>query len=466
MNRTYQKKNQRYEQGTVLLLAAITILVVVGMLALAVDIGYMMNGRGQLQNAVDAAALAGAQGSHAAIEPPGSSTQTSSLVRQLANQYAGLNSVRKVGDSSPLKLSEADITFDFPSDYPVHQPRILVKHRTTLPTIFANVFGFSNFTVSAGAIASTTFVDGGTGMISSCWRPILIPDTFFDANNEVWAIGTSFKSTEPTALTSSLRNCAKQLPDGTTLQYPCEYPREDLGDFYISRFASVAGSRSGSNYDSSFVYPPNTNILSGSTSIRDTKNNTDLKYLNGVKAGRNLIGQRIILRPTDYLVVDFANSSGITGEIPGEVSQQIEKGCCVPIRVGQPIKVFPQYDTSSWPYPAFWSLLSNYISSLRVGYFDSPEAAQYRYAKSQRFPTPNANPTVLPVLMCNPFKFSKNMNQAYVTNIGAFHAEAVASDGTMVGYFVREVVTSGTPLQKQDEVPNISQLPVSVSLIR
>lgn len=465
MKRTCRKKNQRYirrERGTVLLLAAITILVVVGMLALAVDIGYMMNGRGQLQNAVDSAALAGAQGSHAAIEPPGSSSQSSSLVRQFANQYASLNSVRKVGDDLPLKLNESDILFDFPSDYPLHQPRVLVKHRTTLPTIFANVFGFANFTVSAGAIASTTFVEGGTGMSSGCWRPILIPDSFFDVNRDVWTIGTNVKASEPTALTSSQRNCVKA--DGT--EYPCEYPREDLGDYYISRFASVGGTRNGTNYDSAFVYPPTTNILTGSTSIRDTKNIQELKYINGVKTGNNLIGQRIVLRPTDYLVVDFANTPGINGEIPGEFSQQIKKGCCVPIRVGQLVKVFPQYDLSAWPYPAFWQTLSNYISSLRVNDIDSAEAAQFRYSKSQRFPTPNANPKVLPVLMCSPFKFSKNIGQAIVTNIGAFHAEAVTPDGTLIGYFVREVVSSGMPVQKQEEVPNLSLLPVSVSLIR
>ena len=61
MSRSIHRKSKRStERGTVVLLATATLLILVGMLALAVDIGYLMSGRGQLQNTVDAAALAGA----------------------------------------------------------------------------------------------------------------------------------------------------------------------------------------------------------------------------------------------------------------------------------------------------------------------------------------------------------------------------------------------------------------------
>ena len=74
----------RRERGTIILLAAVTIVVIVGMLALAVDLGYLMSGKGQLQNALDATALAAVQGPHAAIEPPGIHIQQSTLVRSIA----------------------------------------------------------------------------------------------------------------------------------------------------------------------------------------------------------------------------------------------------------------------------------------------------------------------------------------------------------------------------------------------
>lgn len=471
---THLKQRTR-ERGTVLLLATVTILVVVGMLALAVDIGYLMSGRGQLQNAVDAAALAGAQGIRTAIEPNGASTERNRIVRNLAKQYASLNSVKKVGDTSRMILEDNGIIVDFPVDYPVHQPRVTVKHRMALPTIFGNIFGISSMTVSAGAIASTTFVDGGTGMISGCWRPLLIPDSFYGGDDgKVYAISDrsgrySDGSTSPTR--------CKPL-NSSVPSPPCTYrernPQLSAGDFYMSRFASTNANSTRNSTHFRDSLKPGSPIVEA-TGIRDAQNLNDLRYVNGIEAGRNLMGQRMVLKGRgsdgndipDYRIVDFAGS-GINGDFPADPVQQIQRGCCTPIRVGQLVQVVtPDNIGNLTLYDNFRAELFRFYTANGFS-LPTPESIQYRYAQSRDYPTPNANPLVIPVLLCSPIEFgnSKSASQFYVTNIGAFYLEGVSPYGDLQGHFVREVMTAGTSLQPQDEVPNASLLPISVSLIR
>ena len=55
-----RKHGFRSEEGTVVVLAAIMAVVVIGFAALVVDIGMLATAKSELQNAMDAAALAGA----------------------------------------------------------------------------------------------------------------------------------------------------------------------------------------------------------------------------------------------------------------------------------------------------------------------------------------------------------------------------------------------------------------------
>ncbi len=88
-------RRQRQERGSVLIITSAMILVLLGILALSIDMGYVLTGRTQLQNAVDAAARAAASGLHAAIEPVGYSQQDNQIIKPLAIKYASLNSVRR-----------------------------------------------------------------------------------------------------------------------------------------------------------------------------------------------------------------------------------------------------------------------------------------------------------------------------------------------------------------------------------
>ena len=447
-------KQRATERGTVLLMATVTILVVVGMLALSVDVGYLMNGRGQLQNIVDAAALAGAQGLRTAIEPPGATAEQTLIVRKLAKDFALFNPIRRADGVSGLHLPDDDILIQYAANYPVQSARVIVKHRTALPTIFGNVFGISSMNVSAVAIASTSVVDGGTGFVSGCWRPIMIPDTFYDATNKVWAVSGPANFSDGTSSPSR-----PGMPEAL-----------QTGDVYISRFASLKAGSTRNTSDSGFLqkFPlvPGGPIPTGeATSIRDAYNLGELK----VSGGRNLIGQRIKLRQNDWRIVNFA-TSGISGDFPTNPVEQIDKGCCASIRVGQLVQVFTPTDDNIGIYRNFTQRLLSYFDFLAgTGGLSTVAANQYKFAQTQNYPTPNANPRVIPVLMCSPIQFSnspQNTSQYYVTNIGAFFLEQVGTDGSITGAFVREVVTAGTPLESQNEVPNTGLLPVSVHLVR
>mgnify|MGYP001179548068 CR=1 FL=1 len=92
----FRKIGKRDEQGFALVYIALMIVVLVGFVSLAVDMGYMYLAKGQLQNAADAGALAGA-----AMDL---SNPTS--VRQKAKQFAAVN--KAAGD--PVAITDADIT--------------------------------------------------------------------------------------------------------------------------------------------------------------------------------------------------------------------------------------------------------------------------------------------------------------------------------------------------------------------
>lgn len=460
MRRLAGTQQRTSERGTVLLMATVTILVVVGMLALAVDVGYLMSGRGQLQNIMDAAALAGAQGLRVTIEPAGSKTEQDAVVRKLARDMALFNPMRRADETSGLALADSDILIDNQAQ----PPRVTVRHRLSMPTIFGNVFGIASMNISAAAIASTYVVDGGTGFVSGCWRPILIPDTFYDLDNQVWAI------CDPTFVNSDgSKPCRATGP-------PTQDPTiaQQNGDHYVSRFASInAGSIRNQNANFTQAWPPGSSATGEPTSIRDAKDQSELKYVNGVLTGRNLLGQRMRLRYSttnpqqcDWRIVNFA-ASNITGTFPTDPLQQINAGCCTPIRVGQLVQVYDDPTGNHLGlYQNFIQQLQTYRNSLPLTDLPTVASQQYRFAQTQNYPTPNANPRVIPVLLCSPIQFSFSATpQFYVTNIGAFYLESVSAE-YLVGYFVREAVTAGTPLEPQNEVDNSSFLPTSVRLIR
>lgn len=78
---TYLKR----QRGSILVLIALSIVVLIGMTGLALDLGYMYSVRAQLQNAADAAALAGASGLN------GSTFYAQTSARKRAQYFAQQN---------------------------------------------------------------------------------------------------------------------------------------------------------------------------------------------------------------------------------------------------------------------------------------------------------------------------------------------------------------------------------------
>jgi len=125
------------ELGQSALLVVLSIAMLCGVAALVVDIGMISVTKGQLQNAADAAALAGAK------ELPSASTAKSTAVT-----YAGLNGVPAANTTAT-------------SPYNSNANRIEVVCKETVQYTFARIFGMNSIEVSARAVAEKTGPTGG-----------------------------------------------------------------------------------------------------------------------------------------------------------------------------------------------------------------------------------------------------------------------------------------------------------------
>lgn len=155
MEKRTRMKNQR---GTVIVLLASSIVGLLGAVGLSVDTGYIFTFKNQLQNAVDAAALAGAQG---LLADPGNFSANGRAV-QLAIEYAANNTA----GAQPVNLSQNEISF--PSGD-------VIRLDVTRPanTFFMRVLGISQVNVRVRAAAAVVPANGGRGL-----RPFTLLDQF------------------------------------------------------------------------------------------------------------------------------------------------------------------------------------------------------------------------------------------------------------------------------------------------
>jgi hypothetical protein len=125
------RRKQPRRAGNILVLTACMMIVMIGMLAFAVDIGYVTLVRTQLQASADAAALAATWKLLDLCAPESTSTTSTTLAvaRSDAGRFAGLNSV---SGTAPA-LSSDDVVFG----------RIDVTAGQTAPLITANVTAYN-----------------------------------------------------------------------------------------------------------------------------------------------------------------------------------------------------------------------------------------------------------------------------------------------------------------------------------
>ncbi|MCA0172569.1 pilus assembly protein TadG-related protein [Bacillus sp. RAR_GA_16] len=141
------------EKGNVAVMFALSLTVLLGVTAMVVDVGKLYHEKRMLQNAMDAAALSGAQGLVT------SEVSAASIAKELASKNA-----------FPVSNGELTIT----------NKSIHVSRESTVPMTFARVFGIQEATVHAAAKAEI-------GLLKSAKRvtPIAIEYTAIPNETEL-----------------------------------------------------------------------------------------------------------------------------------------------------------------------------------------------------------------------------------------------------------------------------------------
>ncbi|HEV8523713.1 MAG TPA: pilus assembly protein TadG-related protein, partial [Terriglobales bacterium] len=156
----HRKNGQR---GVTLVMVALFIVVLVGMVALAVDLGVLFTARTSAQHAADAAALAGAF----TLQNPGALQDMAA--KNAAVAVAAKNKIL----GQPVTITPADVNVD------VNARQVTVTVHRTVGTFFAPalaVFGGSGFS-SAGITVRATAEASSRAAGDYCFKPFWIPNT-------------------------------------------------------------------------------------------------------------------------------------------------------------------------------------------------------------------------------------------------------------------------------------------------
>lgn len=162
----------RDERGATLVLVALSMFLLLGMAALAVDMSAAFAWRSEAQKIADAAALAGGS---AFLDFQQSEAEP--YARSRAYAYAIEHTLKGV------KVDSSEVTVQvIPADYKV---RVWIN-RTDMPTWFANILGFNG--VDIGAMAAAQASGAGT---AKCLKPFALPDMWDDVDddmdgNDIW----------------------------------------------------------------------------------------------------------------------------------------------------------------------------------------------------------------------------------------------------------------------------------------
>lgn len=217
----FLKRALKGEKGASMIMVAIAMVVILGFAVVTIDLSLLQMARIQLQNAADAAALAGA------LALATSAHLDSAMAEAI--RVAGLNvAIQDV--QRPVIIDDADITIG-------HGLYIRVTTHRTIDTddpvilYFSRVLGDSLGEVTATATAEYSWVCG-----TDCLRPFCPPDRWDDADsNGLWDPG-EFYDPEITGYRTPDDIGAQVI---LRLNDPGDSPR--MGWFYAVRFGPVGG---------------------------------------------------------------------------------------------------------------------------------------------------------------------------------------------------------------------------------
>ena len=147
---------RREQPGSILVLTALMMVVLLGFVGLVIDVGHRMDVYRQTQNAADAAALAAAYSlsiSYPGGSPPSSVSPSATAAAQLMVQQNGFSSPSAL---QPLAFVACPATS--------HSWAICVQASvsSTFPNFFISVLGFGQSSVGSKAVAEV-YNDGGLG---------------------------------------------------------------------------------------------------------------------------------------------------------------------------------------------------------------------------------------------------------------------------------------------------------------
>ncbi len=161
-------------RGVITILTALMTIMILGMIAFAVDIGYVLSSREELQRSADAAALAACWDFAQQLADGQSADDATLLARTTADQYAGLNAVSRDSPDlalNPCNAAGGDIVFGYINDLydgsaafdtnatdSFNAVRVRVRRDASqngeLPLFFARIFGRTGQSLQAEATAA------------------------------------------------------------------------------------------------------------------------------------------------------------------------------------------------------------------------------------------------------------------------------------------------------------------------
>jgi Flp pilus assembly protein TadG len=172
MRRTSPRKRQS-RRGTITVLAALLSIVLIGMVAFSVDIGYVLSAKEELQRTADASALAACWEYGQKLAKGDTSAASAEAARTTAVNYAALNRVTgkpMTVDANTSNDPDGDVVFGYISDFKDSQSEfhtdntnafnaIRVRlHKDSsvngeVPYFFARIFGLQGQVLHTEAIA-------------------------------------------------------------------------------------------------------------------------------------------------------------------------------------------------------------------------------------------------------------------------------------------------------------------------
>lgn len=153
------------ERGATLVLMAVCIVALLGMAALAIDVGMGYTAKSEAQRIADSSALSGAS---AFLDFTATNAVTPAETR--AYEYATMNDIRNVA------VTEPEVTVQVVPDST--KVRVWVE-REGIGTWFARVLGFDELTVVGYAVAQATPAGA-----ARCLKPFAMPDAWHDYDDD------------------------------------------------------------------------------------------------------------------------------------------------------------------------------------------------------------------------------------------------------------------------------------------